>query len=264
MTDLLQRYGPTAVVTGASSGIGFAIARELAAFGLDLILVARRSDELQTLSAELEGTSGIKCVALQIDLSDPHALPQALDELGADVGLCVAAAGFGATDPVASANLDVELNMVDVNCKSVLALSHWAVRHFASKGRGGLMLFSSILAFQGVRNSANYAATKAWNQVFAEGLAAENTWIDVLSVAPGPTSTGFGARSGMDTSSGASPEAVAKAAVRALPKGGTVRPTAMNKFLQGGLAMLPRGARTWVISKATATMIKPTSVAQEN
>ncbi len=148
--------------------------------------------------------------------------------------------------------------MVDVNCKAPLAMVHWAAGRMVPRGRGGIMLFSSIVAFQGVSDSANYAATKAWNQVLAEGLAPElaHHGVDVLAVAPGPVATGFGARSGMDTSSGATPEEVARAALAALgPGGGTVRPRALNKVLQGSLAALPRRMRTRVLSRVMAGMM---------
>lgn len=253
---LAERYGPAALVTGASDGIGRAMAAEIAAGGLDLILVARREAVLGALAAELEAAHGVRAAVLPVDLGDPLALPAALDAMGAQVGLTVAAAGYGLTGALTETDLDAELAMIDVNCKAVLALSRWSIAQMAPRGRGGLILFSSIVAFQGVPRSANYAATKAWNQVLAEGLAAETPALDVLSVAPGPVASGFGARSGMDTSSGAAPGAVARAALRALGRRGTVRPTAANKILQAGLASLPRGLRTRVIARAMAPMMR--------
>ena len=256
MTDLAQRYAPAALVTGASDGIGRAIAAELAVAGLDLILVARRADALESLAADFRTNHNVTVTVLPLDLSDPMALPRALNKSGAEVGLAIAAAGFGLSGALTETDLTSELNMIDVNCKSVLTLARWSVDHMAPRGKGGLMMFSSIVAFQGVPRSANYAATKAWNQVFAEGLAAETPWLDVLAVAPGPVATGFGARSGMDTSSGATPEEVARAALAALPGGGTVRPTLLNKVLQGALATLPRRMRTRVIARAMAPMMQ--------
>ncbi len=258
MTDFKVRYGGAALITGASDGIGAAISRELAAKGMDLVLVARRAERLDALATALKAEHSVEIEVLPMDLADPTALPTALDERDINIGLTVCAAGFGLTGPLAETNLADELSMIDVNCKSVLALSRWSVNHMAAPGRGGLMLFSSIVAFQGVPRSANYAATKAWNQVFAEGLRAEVPWLDVLAVAPGPVASGFGARSGMDTSSGATPRQVAVSALAALPGGGTVRPTALNKFLQGSLAVLPRGLRTRAIAMAMKPMMLTT------
>ena len=259
-SNLSARYGPWALVTGASDGIGRAIATELGAAGLDLILVARREDRLTALAAEIKGAHGRDCRVLPLDLGDLaslHGALAALDDL--EVGLLVAAAGFGLTGPLHRSDIAEELAMVDVNCKAALALAHWAAGRMVPRGRGGIMLFSSIVAFQGVSGSANYAASKAWNQVFAEGLGPELApyGIDVLAVAPGPVNTGFGARSGLDTSSGASPEQVARAALAALKRGGTVRPTALNKVLQGSLAALPRRMRTRVLSRVMAGMMGP-------
>jgi short-subunit dehydrogenase len=259
-SDLRARYGPCALVTGASDGIGRAIATELAAAGLDLVLVARREDRLRALADEIAAAHGRETRVLPVDLGDGAALDAALATLDdIEIGLLVAAAGFGMTGPLHGSDIAGELSMIDVNCKAPLALAHWAAGRMIPRGRGGIMLFSSIVAFQGVSGSANYAATKAWNQVFAEGLAPELAphGVDVLAVAPGPVNTGFGARSGMDTSSGATPQEVARAAVAALGRGGTVRPTALNKVLQGMLATLPRRMRTRTLSKVMAGMMAP-------
>ncbi len=257
MTRLTDRYGPVALVTGASDGIGRAVAMALAQAGFDLILVARRAERLRVVAADIDLAHGRRAVVLPVDMSDPHALPTALDAHDAQVGLVVAAAGYGLAGALTGTDLEDELAMVDVNCKGVLALSRWSVDHMTDRRRGGLVLFSSLLAFQGVPRSANYAATKAWNQVFAEGLAAETPWMDVLAVAPGPVATGFGARSGIDTSSGATPDAVARAIIRALPRGGTLRPVLSNRILQGGLSALPRTWRTAVLGRAMASMMRP-------
>jgi short-subunit dehydrogenase len=257
-TRLRERHGPWALVTGASDGIGRAVALELAAAGLDLVLVARREDRLRALAAEIEADHGRACRVLPLDLAETGRIEPALATLdGLEIGLLVAAAGYGLTGPLVEADLAEELAMIDVNCKAPLVMARWAARRMIPRGRGGIVLFSSIVAFQGVSGSANYAATKAWNQVLAEGLAPELAphGIDVLAVAPGPVASGFGARSGMDTSAGAAPRDVARAALAALGRRGTVRPTMPNKVLQGTLAMLPRRARTWIMSRAVGSML---------
>ena len=123
------------------------------------------------------------------------------------MGLFVASAGFGTSGPLLECDLNQELNMVDVNCRALLQLSVLFGRRFAARGRGGLVLLSSLVAFQGVPRSANYAATKSYVQTLAEGLHLELAarGVDVLASAPGPVLSGFGARSRMKMTWGAHP-----------------------------------------------------------
>jgi NAD(P)-dependent dehydrogenase (short-subunit alcohol dehydrogenase family) len=133
-TDFLQHYGPWAVVTGASDGIGRAFARQLAAQGLNLVLVARRGAMLQALAAELTRTHGIACEVQAADLGDAAAVQAMLAATGdLDVGLLVAAAGYGTSGALVDAPLAVECDMVDVNCSAVLAMSWHFARRFAAR-----------------------------------------------------------------------------------------------------------------------------------
>lgn len=197
----LRRYGPWAVVTGASDGIGRQFARQLAARGLHLVLVARRKESLEALAAELSQETGVSTLVLAADLSAPaaiEALVAATRPL--EVGLLVAAAGFGGGGGFLDRPLDEELAMIDVNCRAVAALCHHFGARFAAQGRGGLVLLSSLLAFQGVPRAANYAATKAYVQSLAEGLRGElrPLGVDVIAAAPGPIHSGFAKRAGME------------------------------------------------------------------
>lgn len=114
-----------------------------------------------------------------------------------DVGLLVASAGFGTAGNFLTTDASDEADMVDVNCRAVLAMSKSYAERMAVRNKGGLVLFGSIVGYQGVGNAANYAATKAYIQALAEGLAVDlaPAGIDVLSCAPGPVETGFAARS---------------------------------------------------------------------
>jgi short-subunit dehydrogenase len=145
-----------------------------------------------------------------------------------------------------------------VNCRAVAELSHVFGGRFARQRRGGLVLLSSLVAFQGVRRAANYAATKAWVQSFAEGLALELApfGVDVLSSAPGPIRSGFGARADMKMSMALGPEAVATQSLAALPRGGTVRPGWLSKFLEWSLMFLPRWGRVRMMSLVMNGMTK--------
>ena len=186
---LAERYGPWAVVTGASDGIGRDFARRLAEAGVQLVLVARRPEVLDALATELAGKHGVRTRVLPLDLARPEsaqALASATADL--DVGLLVAAAGFGTSGPFLDSDLARELEMLQVNCASVTALCHHFGRRFAQRRRGGIVLMSSLLAFQGVPGSADYAATKAYVQTLAEALHVELAplGVDVLACAPGP------------------------------------------------------------------------------
>lgn len=250
--DLKRRFGPTALITGASDGIGRAFAENLAAQGLDLVLVARRGPVLQDLAASLHAMHGIKVQVIAADLSRPEAVTDVLAQTESlPIGLLVGAAGFGSIGPFLAQDVDTEVNMVDVNCRSVVALTHGIAGRMAKAGRGGVILFGSIVGFQGVPGSATYAATKGFVQGFAEGLAVElrPRGISVLSVAPGPVGTGFAARAGMQMGKAETPETVARVALAALPGGGTVRPGFLAKLLGWSLAMMPRWGRVRVLGQ---------------
>jgi short-subunit dehydrogenase len=253
-------YGGAALVTGASDGIGLACAEALAAQGFDLILVARRADRLDALSERLANQHGIKAIAVPCDLGQAGAITTiAAATEGMAVGLLVAAAGFGIAGPFLGNSLPDELDMIDVNCRAVAGLVHHFAPAMAARKSGGIILFSSIVAFQGVPGQTNYAATKAWVQVFAEGLRRElaPAGIAVLSVSPGPVATGFAARAGMVMGAAETPEVVAQASLKALGRTGTVRPGGLAKLLDFGLSLLPRIGRTRVMEKVMAGMTKP-------
>lgn len=170
LTAFQHRYGPWALVTGASDGIGRACAVEAAARGLNVLLVARRESQLVELAAQLVATHGVNAEPFAADLATEAGLA-ALRERAAslDVGLFVAAAGFGTSGAFTEGSLEEEQQMVAVNCGAVLALAHDLTVAMRRRGRGALVLLSSIVAFQGVPRAAAYSATKAFIQSLAEG-----------------------------------------------------------------------------------------------
>lgn len=265
MTDLLRRYGPAAVITGASDGIGRAIAEALAAQGFELVLVARREAALQALARDLTARHGVHAHAFAADLSQPGAVDRLLTRThGMEVGLLVAAAGFGSIGPFLEKSVAEEANMVDLNCRSVVELSHGFGLRMAAARRGGLMLFGSLVGFQGVPNAATYAATKGFVQAFAEGLAVElrTAGVTVLSVAPGPVATGFAARAGMAMGQAATPGTIAQGALAALGRQGTVRPGLLSKLLGWSLGLLPRALRVRVLGRIMGSMVPPAAGAK--
>ncbi len=256
-TDYARRYGPWAVVTGASEGIGREFAIDLARRGLHLVLVARREALLHTLASELSRCHGIECRVIAVDMADAGAVAKLAEQTRTlEVGLLVAAAGFGSSGALADGELDNEMNMIDVNCRAVLGLSWHFARRFKAQRRGGLVLLSSLLAFQGAPRAANYAATKAYIQTLAEGLRAELApfGVDVLASAPGPIASGFAQRADMRMSASLTPEVVARVSLDALGRSTTVRPGWLSKLLGWSLAMLPRWAMVRVIAQVMKGM----------
>jgi short-subunit dehydrogenase len=249
-------FGPWAIVTGASDGIGRATARELARDGFKLVLVARRRAALEALARELSST---EVIVIDADLATAEGVERVVRETEAlDVGLLIAAAGFGTSGPFLQQPIDDELSMIMVNCRAVASLTHAVGRRLVARGRGGIVLYSSLVAFQGVKNAANYAATKAWAQSFAEGLELElrEHGVRVLACAPGPVASGFGARARMRMGRTVSAETVARESLAALHRGGTVRPGWLSRLLEWSLSMLPRWGRVRVLSTVMGGMTR--------
>jgi short-subunit dehydrogenase len=255
----LGRYGPWAVVTGASSGIGREIARGLAAAGMNLVLVARRRDVLERLASDIGVHREGKIRVIAADLASRSALEtveEATQDL--DVGLLVAAAGFGTSGPFLNSSLEEELEMLDVNCRAPLRMALHFGRRFARRGRGGIVLMSSIVGFQGTPNAAHYAATKAYVQTLAEALHVElaPVGVDVLASAPGPTDSGFAARARMQMGVALEPEDVARSTLRSLGHTSTVLPGALSKLLAYSLVPLPQWARVRIMGRVMSSMTK--------
>ncbi|MCC5949836.1 MAG: SDR family oxidoreductase [Nitriliruptoraceae bacterium] len=245
--ELRAHYGPWAVVTGASDGIGRSTATLLAEAGIHVVLVARRGAVLDALADELHVAHDVGTRVVAADLTSPSGVDAVLDATrGLDVGLFVAAAGFGSTGHFVDRDLADELAMIDVNCRAVVALSHGFARRLEARGAGGIVLFGSVVGFQGVPRTATYAATKAFVQSFAEGLRLElkPAGVQVLATAPGPTRSGFAEQASMTMSSAADAQVVARATLRSLGgRRSTVRPGGLAKLLGFSLILLPRWAR---------------------
>lgn len=259
-SGLKSRYGPWAVITGASEGIGREFARKVAQSGLDLVLVARRKPELDALAAELGQAHNVNCRVLACDLGTPDTgarIAEATRDI--EVGLLVACAGFGTSGSFLEVDVAQELNMIDVNCRALTELTHVFGRRMAERRRGGIVLMSSLVAFQGVPRASTYAATKAFVQVLAEGIRRELKpyQVDVIASAPGPVESGFGRRAEMTMGMSQGPEIVAEQTLAAIGRKGTVRPGWLSKLLESSLAPLPRRARTSIMQKVMAGMAKP-------
>lgn len=251
------KYGLWAVVTGASDGIGKAMAMRLAEAGLNLVLVARRREMLDQLSDEISERFNVETMVIDADLSELDAVEAVIVATETlDIGLLVASAGFGTAGKFIEMPLERELAMLDVNSRAVLTMSHHFGRRFADQGRGGIVLISSIVAFQGTPLQANYAATKAYIQSFGEALNRELApfGVDVLVSAPGPINSGFAARADMQMGLALDPETVALSTLNALGRKPYVRPGWLSKLLIGSLSFLPRSVRVRVMGQIMQSM----------
>jgi short-subunit dehydrogenase len=191
------------------------------------------------------------------DLSRAEDVGRVIDETASiDLGMFVAAAGFGTSGGFLEAKVEDELSMLEVNCRAVIAMTHALGRRLTSRGRGGVVLLSSLLAFQAVPRAAHYAATKAFIQTFAEGLRRELAprGVDVLACAPGPIASGFGARADMKMGMAIPATFVPMPTLRALGRRRTARPGWLSWLLELSLATLPRWGRRWVLARIMANM----------
>ncbi len=197
---MLQR-GEWALVTGASSGIGEAIARRLALYGVSLVLTARSTDALVPLAGELSAAHGEGTRAIAGDLSTPTGIDGLIvdvDALGLSIDHLVGNAGYGAYGPSAQLDGAVQRQMVTVNCEAIVALTRALVPGMISRGRGGVINVASTAAFQPAGGSAVYAASKAFVLHYTEALHEElrETPLHVTALCPGPVPTQFQARAG--------------------------------------------------------------------
>lgn len=247
---LQTRYGTWAVVTGASSGIGYEMALRLAEAGLNLVLVARSEAVMDRMAQDLRDRYGVEVRVVKLDL----AIETGVETLTAkthdlDIGLLVAAAGFGTSGLFINSNLEREMEMLDVNCRSLLGLTWYFSQRFAQQRRGGIVLMSSIVGFQGMPFAAHYAATKAYVHTLAEALYVELAplGVDVIASAPGPTSSGFADRAGMKMGKALSAGEVAEETLNALGRKSMVLPGFLSKLLTYSLVPLPRWARVRIM-----------------
>ena len=265
MKNLKSRYGPWAVVTGASSGIGRELALQLGEAGLNLVVTGRDESRLEALAHALKDEIGVETVVVVGDLSKAATIDELFDVSSSfDVGLLVANAGYGTSGAFIRSDLANELDMLNVNCHALFALTQRFAKRFVDRDRSGIVLLSSIVAFQGVPNSAHYSATKAYVQNLAEALHIELAplGIDVLSVAPGPVDTGFAKRANLEMGAALRPAVIASQSLSALGRKMTVRPGWLSKLLSTALGTAPRWARVRIMGQVMGGMTKHQQQAQ--
>jgi uncharacterized protein len=201
----------TALVTGASAGIGAAIGRELADRGHGVVLVARRRERLTALAEEIAGRHGVRAEAIACDLSKaaPRArLPKQIQELGLEVEILANNAGFATGGAFYEADPERELEQVRVLVEAVVALTLAFLPEMVSRGRGAILNVASTAGMQPMPYSAGYSAAKAYVLTFSEALHQElrGHGVTVTALAPGPVQTDFWEIANWETASGKSLE----------------------------------------------------------
>lgn len=252
--------GKTALVTGASYGIGEAFAHRLAAAGANLILTARSLDRLNALASEIRARYGVNVTVIEADLGRPSAPEEIFRETetrGLQVDLLVNNAGFGAVGDFADAPLARQLEMIQVNVSALVALSHLYLQPMIERREGAIILLASTAAFQGISYTAIYAATKAFILNFGEGLWGEckEYGVRVLTLCPGPTATNFQAVAGIskkmrNPSTVQSSEEVVDVGLKALAKGRGVAVSGFpNRVMVAAERLVPRSLATRLAAK---------------
>ena len=252
----------TALVTGASAGIGRELSRLFAADGHDLVLVARRLPELEALCAELRQQRGVQARAVACDLSSNHELEALLSEVPSlELDYLVNNAGFGTVGSFVELAADRQVAMVALNVSALLRLTRAVLPGMVARRRGKVLNLGSTAGFQPGPYMATYYASKAFVNSFSEALSYElrGTGVSVTVSCPGPTASEFGALSGLDQTplfarGAASAESVARGAYRAMQRGQSL---VVHGFLNRLMALLVRLSPRAAVRAVTARLNRP-------
>lgn len=251
----------TALITGASSGIGLDFARLFAEGGYDVVLVARTESKLKALADELSTTHGVRALAVAADLADPAAPGRLMERLkaeGVQVDVLVNNAGYAGYGAFAETDTRMELDMIQVNIGALTALTKAVLPGMLARKSGRILNVASTAAFQPGPLMAVYYATKAYVLSFSEALANETqgTGVTITCLCPGPTKTGFQERAKMEESKLVKGKeimdslTVARAGYEGLHQGrAVVVPGFMNKMMVQSVRFLPRSTVTNIVRK---------------
>src|ERR1700674_3136082 len=256
--------GKWALITGASAGIGVAFAQELASGGTNLVLTARRKDRLEELTRRLTAAHKVSTEVIAVDLADSKA-PEKIFAFtkgkGIEIDLLINNAGFGQYGEFPSVEKQRLLDMVQVNCHAVVHLTRLYLPEMVARHRGDLLIVASTASFQAVPYISTYAATKAFDLLFAEGLAEEMKphGIRVCALCPGSTDSEFHEVAGQtdiaaSMRSQETAEKVARTGLRALAAGKSYVIFGMGNYLG---AHSQRLAPRRMVSRIIAGMFRP-------
>jgi len=247
MKSLIKRYGNWALITGASSGIGFEFAKNLAQQGFNLVLVARRSELLNTQALEFKNLYGIDVRVVAVDLTEPNAVKALYDDVAdLDIGLIIPSAGVDEMGAFFTRDYAALERMIKLNVSVPTELVHIFGSKLSSRKKSGVILVSSLFDYQGIPLFSTYAATKAYILMLGEALNVElrKKDIDVLVLSPGLTDTPFAHGLEMNLSLlpmfAQKPKSVAMTGLRNLGRGATVVPGLLNKLYAWENRFLPR------------------------
>ncbi len=254
--------GKWALVTGASAGIGWALAEQLAAGGAHLVLTARRRERLEQLAGTLRSRHNVRVLLLAVDLARaaaPEEIFTFTQSKEIAVDLLVNNAGFGAYGEFHKIPLARQLEMVQVNISAVMHLTHLYLPAMIERRHGGVLIVSSTAAFQGVPYITTYAATKAFDLMFAEALAEEARpyGVRICALCPGSTATEFHDSAGQPERTKHRQEPAAKVArvgLRALARGKSCAISGFGNFLGvAGQRLAPRR----MVTRVAASLFRP-------
>ncbi len=251
-----EKYGPYALVAGGSVGLGAAFAEAIASRGVNLVLIARNEERLRATAARLAEAHGVDVVAIAADMADWDAVKKRVDALTVDIGLLVYDAAYAPIGLFEDATEEDLALAAAVNVRAPLLLTKLLTAPMIERGRGGVILMSSLAGGQGSPKLATYAATKSFNVILAEGLWKElrPRGVDVLACAAGAILTpGYQAAEKTKPAPGTLPASVvAETALKALGRGPVVVPGATNKVGRFVLTrLLSRKAAIGMMAKNT-------------
>jgi len=247
MKNFVENYGKWAFVTGASSGIGAEFAQKLAGLGMNLVLAARRRERLLQRATTLEKEFPIKVRCLSVDLSTEDFMARILSETSdMEIGLLINNAGFANTGEFVANDRAREAELLHVNCRAPMLLSHAFGQEMKKRKKGGIIFVSSIAAFSAMPLWSHYAATKAYCLLLGEGIAHEfkQYGVDVLTVCPGATRSEFQTIAGVETPKAMAPGKVVSSAISSLGKKTVVIPGWQNGLMASSNRFLPRWLNT--------------------
>jgi len=249
----------TALVTGASAGLGMLFAEALGRQGHDLILTARRAERLEALATAIRAETGVKVTVIPADLAEPGAVPALMAEIrrqGLAVNTLINNAGFGASGPLAAAEPGRIVRMIELNCRALVELTHAVLPGMIQTRSGAILNVASTAAFQPGPGMAVYYATKAFVLSFSEAIheEARGHGVRVSALCPGPTATEFFDAAGTSDDFAlkklaGDPATVVRDGLRALEANRAVKVSgAMNAVMAASVRFTPR----WLIRRVVA------------
>ncbi len=261
MEKFVHRYGPWALVAGGSEGLGAAFAHEIARQGLNLLLVARRPVPLEETAGRVRSAHGVEVRTVAVDLGSAAGLAEVLRQAtSVDLGLLVCNAASSHEGPFFKADAARYRHVIDVNCYGAVALIQALAPAMIARGRGGIIVMSSMAAFQGSPYVTVYSATKSFLLSLAEGLAVElkPKGVDVLACCPAvvrtPNYLASRPADAKPTPVDIEPELAAKEALRALGRKRVLIPGTKVRMAHAMMRLMPRGAAVAMMAVSTRAM----------